>query len=251
MTDRFLARKTIALSVSDSPDLARLGMSPRALDHAVIEIARYLLRAGATIAYGGDLRDSGFTIALFELVRRYRRDDPDAPPLRNYLAWSVHQRYEPAFIESKRKEYTGAAKIILLDRDGDDATQSLTSMRRRMAADTHARVLLGGKVTGFSGAYPGIAEEAAVTLEQNKALLLAGGFGGCTRDIASWLGFGGPWERSLADVGAEWQQRYFAGMEQVKSAQIAPLPDENHTLADCRNLPQIIRLVLQALARLP
>ena len=38
------------------------------------EIARHLLAVGARLAYGGDLRNNGFTLLLFELALRYGRD---------------------------------------------------------------------------------------------------------------------------------------------------------------------------------
>jgi hypothetical protein len=262
-----MSTRTIAFSISESPDLLRLGMSPRALDHAMIEIARYLLRAGAQIAYGGDLRENGFTIALFELVRRYRRDDPKAPPVLNYLSWSKHANYPNGFLCEKMKEYAGAARIIPLDADGKplpmpsesaeprdrriaiDVKASMTAMRAHMAEETHARIVIGGKVTQFSAGYPGLAVETALTLEQDKPVVLVGGFGGSTRDISAALGYGIRWERDRDDIDEPYRNRYYAGIEYVKETAAKhprALPQENAQLADSRNLPEIIQLVMRA-----
>jgi hypothetical protein len=54
-----------------------------------------------------------------------------------------------------------------------------------------ARVILGGKMgilaeprDAYEGAMPGIAEEAIMTLERSKPLIVFGAFGGVSRDIA-------------------------------------------------------------------
>jgi hypothetical protein len=262
MSEAFLSGQKIAISISDSPDLAHLGMSPRALEHAVIELARFLLRAGATICYGGHLGE-GFTINLFELVRRYRREDPYAPPVTNYVAWSVHRAYDDDFIAQRKKEYADAATIALLDQSGkrvelherslaevttENAAASLTGMRRQMAEDCDARVLMGGKVANFSGSMPGIAEEAGLMLKYGKRLVLVGGYGGCTRDIATHLGIAEKASvRTPADVG-NFAEKYERGLAFVKEfARPELLPNENRELADNRNLPQIVKLVLHAL----
>jgi hypothetical protein len=62
----------IGLSISDSADLPMRGFGPAHLRDAASEFARFLLAAGATLAYGGDLRQGGFTEVLFELLTAYR-----------------------------------------------------------------------------------------------------------------------------------------------------------------------------------
>jgi hypothetical protein len=47
-----------------------------------------------------------------------------------------------------------------------------------------ARIMLGGKVSGFSGFLPGLFEEALVTLENHRPLYLLGGFGGAAEVMA-------------------------------------------------------------------
>ena len=51
-----LSQKAIAVAISDSPDMAGLGLAPEHLRDAMAEIARHLLALGARLVYGGDLR---------------------------------------------------------------------------------------------------------------------------------------------------------------------------------------------------
>ena len=65
------SRHAVAVSVSESPDMACLGLVKDHLLDAMEEIFRYTLHSGSRIAYGGDLRQYGFSELLFELVARY------------------------------------------------------------------------------------------------------------------------------------------------------------------------------------
>ena len=88
-----LSQVAVAISISESPDMAVLGLSDEHLRDAMAEIARHLLALGVRLAYGGDLRASGFTELLFELVARHRRDADEGDErtgVTNYLAWPVH-----------------------------------------------------------------------------------------------------------------------------------------------------------------
>jgi hypothetical protein len=58
-----------------------------------------------------------------------------------------------------------------------------------MNAQISARVLLGGRLQGYMGRLPGLAEEAIFAIRAAKPLYLAGGFQGCTGAlIAALLG---------------------------------------------------------------
>jgi hypothetical protein len=56
-----------------------------------------------------------------------------------------------------------------------------------MNARLHARVVLGGKLAGFSGKYPGIMEEALLSLQKGIPTFVLGGFGGCAEAVAQAL----------------------------------------------------------------
>lgn len=206
MKQRALAGRCIALSISESPEMAVLGLGKEHLEDAMTEMARHLIASGASVAYGGDLRPGGFTNLLFEVVNRYRLNrDEDRILVRNYLAWPVHSVLHKNDIVSLQSGLEGLAELVLLSPDGkriglDDRSNEpvsvkqeewifgLTAMRHTMAAETEARIALGGKTSGFKGSMPGIAEEALIQLNQAAPLYVLGGFGGCSRDIAVAMG---------------------------------------------------------------
>jgi len=69
--------------------------------------------------------------------------------------------------------------------------KAYTAVRQAIAAEADGRVAMGGKmgVLGlpedrFEGRMPGVLEEAVMTLEADKPLVLLGAYGGATRDCA-------------------------------------------------------------------
>lgn len=111
---------TVAVSVSDAPDLAAFGVSEGHLRDAMSTVAARLLGLGYRLAYGGDLRPGGFTKQLSELAAAYDRgcDSNGQLPVTDYLAWPVHATMaadeKRALIESLR----GVADIVMLSPDG-------------------------------------------------------------------------------------------------------------------------------------
>jgi hypothetical protein len=69
--EQSLKGRAIALSMSESTDIARCGMDSLHLEGAMLDLSRYLLIKGATLAYGGHLGSQGYTQMLFELVRTH------------------------------------------------------------------------------------------------------------------------------------------------------------------------------------
>ena len=213
----------VGVSVSESADLRALGLSDEHLRDAMAEIALHLLASGRSLAYGGDLRQHGFTELLAELVGRYG-DHPRHPgtiAITDYLAWPVHIRMTSNELAAFSAEHEPATRLVFLTLDGarlaleqrlklpahvpheDEWTKGLTAMRTTMRGDIQARVVLGGRVEGYKGAMPGIAEETALSLEKGQPVFLLGGFGGCARDIAETLGLAERWAGSRE----EWEGR--------------------------------------------
>lgn len=60
-----LKGKLVALSVSDAPDRARLGLPAREVDRALFSICTVMVRSGAKIVYGGNLDPNGLTFSIF------------------------------------------------------------------------------------------------------------------------------------------------------------------------------------------
>lgn len=198
----------VGISISESPDLKALGLSDGHLRDAMAEIALHLLASGRSLVYGGDLRPNGFTELLAELVGRYR-DHPrhrGTIAITDYLAWPVHIRMKSNDLAAFSAEHGPAVRLVFLTLDGahlaqerrlklprhnpqkEEWTKGLTAMRITMCNDIQARIVLGGRVKGYEGTMPGIAEEASLSLERGQPIFLLGGFGGCARDIAETLG---------------------------------------------------------------
>lgn len=98
-----------------------------------------------------------------------------------------------------------------------DASSSFTHMRGHMAAHCDARVQVGGRKTGFSGPISGLCEEALLTIASRKPLLVLGGFGGASRDIAAALGFFDTSECVPPKVAPD-LERYEAGLQRLREA---------------------------------
>lgn len=210
MLDSALLRgRKVAISISASPDYAYLGIRDGHIAYAMAEIARQLMAAGAHLIYGGDLRANGFTEILFEISARHHiLNSKSEPAFTNYLPWAVHMLAAPTDLINLRESVSPFGKLVLLSRDGrrevpfekrlvlgqedslsaEEWAESLTGMRRLVAQQTDARIVLGGQIAGFKGEMPGIAEEALLSLKENKPVYVLGGFGGCSADIARCFG---------------------------------------------------------------
>jgi hypothetical protein len=207
-----LAGRTVAVSVSNSSDLGRLGLTAGHLRLALGEIARSVFVAGGNLAYGGHLQAQGFTPFLVDELMRWERpragadrpgDAPLGPQLFLCLPWTVQRETQASRIQYFEEVLGAYGRVICLTvageedpswwrgRDEDPApspeqsADALTGMRRWMTRNTSGRVLVGGKRAGFQGRYPGLMEEALFALEAEQPVYLAGGFGGVTLDLVN------------------------------------------------------------------
>ena len=262
-----LGQKTIAISISESPDMSVLGLGDEHLRDAMAEIARHLLALGARLIYGGDLRQHGFSDLLFELVARHRRDANEGDSrsgVTNYLAWPVHILQAMADLETQIAEVEDSAELVCLRIDGSglpieerrglppqvpteqDWADGLTSMRITMMSNSDARIVVGGRVEGYKGAMPGIAEEALLSLRAGMPTFLVGGFGGCTRDIAETLGLIQP--RPTSNPG--WAHRSEFAAFTTADLNNGLTDEENATLAYTPHVDQAITLILRGMMQL-
>lgn len=268
-----LAGLRVAVSASESEDLARLGLVETHFRLALGEIARSVVISGGKLAYGGHLDPDGYTAFLIQELHRYSRRDR---PLRIYLAWPEHRRFALEALHQQQEELGLYGEIVYLDPDGNaiksdhersaapspavDAAltgKSLTALRQFMAKDSQARILLGGRRAGFQGALPGVMEEALVALEHKQPLYLVGGFGGVTVDIVRALGVdSGAWLPTLQ--GAVQDNRLEAGVAALRAVATANawhglsngLTDvENRLLAATPRPSEIAALVSLGLGR--
>lgn len=267
-----LAEHQIALSASESPDLGRLGLLDAHVRFALGEIARAVLGAGGRLAYGGHLQPDGYTVFLVqELERQYRHENL----LQLCIAWPVHRAMSAAELRRVEDERPLAVWITYLDLDGepidpmarrgedpepatpDETARGLTAMRQFMTRQSHARVFVGGRRTGFTGRLPGLIEEALLALDAEIPLYLAAGFGGATLDIARALGLQGDWLPLTSDEDEDDQlaegRRLLAEMA-ARPGWHMPANgldgDENRRLASTHRPGEIAALVSLGVGRL-
>lgn len=264
-----LAGRRIGISISESSDMAVLGLGFEHLQDAMSEIARHLLACGASLAYGGDLREGGFTELLFEIVERYRsRNDEERVLVDNYLAWPSHVLSTPIKLQSLAEALKGMVDLVLLRPDGsridlsqrlsvaqpsnepnaEEWSAGLTAMRNAMASRIDARVALGGRILGYRGNMPGIAEEALIQVGKKSPLYILGGFGGCSLAIAKAMGLT---ERSASlETPAS-----FPGLDQFERLGTKDLHNgltasENRLLAKTVHIDEAVALILRGLMKL-
>jgi hypothetical protein len=280
-----LTGRTLGISISESSDLQSLGFSEVHFRDALTEFARYMLAAGATIAYGGDLREGGFTHTLFDLVSTYKgAGGNSANRIRNYLAWPIHLKLT---VKQKAELQTSAEIVPLpapdipgLDQDAflppinAESTYawclSLTRMRERLGHDNDAQILMGGRLIGYKGKYPGVVEEAYEFMKTGKPLYLIGAYGGAVGAVieslqgsrppglteqkqiqnddyrAAYDYFNQHAPESEERIDYEKLVQYF-NKQGVSGLNNGLTAEENERLFTSPHLPEIIALILQGL----
>ncbi len=194
---RFLDGKKVAISVSESPDASTLGIGKAMFEDLSVELARHLLISGAHLVYGGDLRPGGFTELFKDLTYQYgiyEKDKMLRNYFTNYLAWPIYIGMSPTTQAEYKSCRVICQKATIPDSIPTDLhdimvpptsvenlyywAESLRAMRQEMEANIDARIILGGRVTGFKGYLPGLYEEAINAANAKHPIYLLGGFGG-------------------------------------------------------------------------
>lgn len=224
MTERFLEGMRIGISVSDSVNLAQLGLGQEHVEDDLVEITRYLVASGATVVYGGDLRRNGFTDLLIEVVARHQARGDASIRFENFLAWPVHAAMDFGSLADTMSLFDPVGRLILLTEDGEEMDMGerrrfdrlevpgeawgpgLTAMREVLACRCDARIVAGGATTTFRGKIPGVAEEALLSVKAGKPTFVVGALGGCALDIGLRCGLAS----SPLGMSAEWpgQERF-------------------------------------------
>lgn len=265
----------VAISASESADLARLGLMEDHFKLALGEIGRSVLVSGGKLVYGGHLSPDGYTVYLLQELHRYSRLDR---PFRVCLAWPQHRAMSLQDLEKQKSELGLFGDIVCLGPDGTEVDyaagrrdmpepvsdeeirqRSLTAMRSYMAKLADARVMLGGKRSGFQGRLPGLLEEALITLRHKRPLYLAAGFGGITWDIAKALNVDdGTWFPTISS-GEDADPSLSTGLDEIKQVATDPhwaglnnglTQEENTRLAATHRPSDIAALVALGLGRL-
>jgi hypothetical protein len=268
MKATFLKDKCIGISISESPDMAVLGLGVEHLQDAMAEIARHLIACGGKLAYGGDLREGGFTELLFEMVDRYRPDsDHQRILVENYLAWPVHALSSVEKLKTLQNALKGLADLVLLKPDGQrmelseradnvpppqlsDWSDGLTAMRSAMASKIDARIALGGRTADYKGRMPGIAEEALIQIERKMPLFILGGFGGCSLAIVQAMGLLSRESGPNVDASTGWEGLAAFSKFRAKDLRNGLTQSENRLLAGTVHIDEAAALILRGLMKL-
>lgn len=193
----FLDGKNIAISISESPDSSIKGIGKAMFEDLSIELARHFLISGAHLVYGGDLRPGGFTELFKDLAYQYgiyEKDKSLKNYFTNYLAWPIYigmtpatqAEYKSCRVNCQKAAIPDTIPMGLRDLMVPPTTveniyywaESLKAMRQEMESHINARIILGGRVTGFKGYMPGLYEEAVNAANSHHPIYLLGGFGG-------------------------------------------------------------------------
>lgn len=205
-----LQGKYIGISISEpsEEELISIGQSRDHLIQLSQDIARQLLTRGATLIYGGDLRENGFTEFIFNEAHALRaRLQSKNIHLINYIAWPIYKNdtVDVAMWKAKYKDIVMMEKIEppanIKDLIPNEDTflppinsqnlfvwsRCLTKMRNEMIEKCDVRICAGGKLSGYKGRIPGVLEEIILAIEKKRPLFLLGGFGGVTASVCKYL----------------------------------------------------------------
>ena len=97
-----LEGRTIAISISDAPDRAKLGFPAREVERALFTVCTALIRAGARVQYAGDLRPDGWTFSMFRHMAGAYAGHHEAP--------FIHVIAEPVFRRTSFETLLDAAR---------------------------------------------------------------------------------------------------------------------------------------------
>lgn len=181
-------------------------------------LAGFRIAYGGVIGHAAlEPGEDNYTERLLELARSYSPlarqlgrnfeqvgEEGGQPIIVNYVGWPIHHRYG----SDEYKRYGRMADMIRvpmpdplgvspqdlgvpLDRffPPTDAmkrfawARGMTALREAMC-DTEklaARIVMGGKLSGYTGRYPGVLEEALLDLRAGRPVFLVGALGGAAR----------------------------------------------------------------------
>jgi hypothetical protein len=184
------------VSISESEDCGRRGISPAEVTRATIRIAEIMTCNGVALTFGHDWRPEGVMDSLYAYVRHSHLKA--TPFITNYLAWPD----TPQLSQAAQTALRPAVQIVSVGLPGDVAAakrsrspgrdrflrvRALTHMRRTMSDRTSAQLCIGGRVSGYQGRWPGVIEEAFIASVRGKPLYVSEVFGGAAAEAVAAL----------------------------------------------------------------
>jgi hypothetical protein len=215
-------RFPVAISISEvDANSLEYARTNDALHDAMGEIARHLIISSCSLHYGGNLvhpKGSGYNYieVLNEIVASYGiGEEGDKNTVFNYIAWPLQKIVKEEELEKQRK-FASILMIPPIDPSPSEPVDpdprqrllfdlriwslSLTQMRNTVHQNVQARIVFGGRLTGYKGRMPGIVEEAYLAIKAGIPIFVIGAYGGCSRVIAEAMHGANPQELTL-----EWQ----------------------------------------------
>lgn len=193
----------IAISVAGNSDIEFVDQREGYLTKLVLQLLHIFYKEGGKLIYGGKLEKGGYTEMFKDISKQYANEmneNENVPFITNYLAWPYYNRMSdedrntylqsPGFrlIKATPSEFVSEEQTVGIDSLDDVKARfllatSMTAMRHQAEKNANARILVGGKTTGFSGCMPGIMEELLIALNYKHPVYLIGGFGGAASQI--------------------------------------------------------------------
>jgi len=197
----------VGISISDSEESRRLGFPPPLVARMTALLAEALCSHGVRLVFGHDWRPNGVMLEALRLAQDYSGPASGAEPMMtNLVPWPDHPalgpedrdrlshilRVEEAGLPQGLTDGSpGSSELAVTDRTTPEhrglRARALTHLRHQLVARSDARLCLGGRLRGYSGRYPGIVEEAYLTLEAGQPLYLSGLIGGASALLISAL----------------------------------------------------------------
>ncbi len=192
---------TVGLSISGGKETAALGFTAPEVNRTTLRIVAALVGQGAGITFGHDWRDDGVMESVHAFIERFHppiREPYSKPLLINLVVWPdkprLAERERDRLKDTLIVEEAGLPPSLnnyMNDRNPAMypylRSRALTHLRHRLTRLSNARVCLGGKLSGFSGRYPGIVEEAYLAIRAGQPMFIAGVLGGAASRMINAL----------------------------------------------------------------
>lgn len=229
-----LSNKNIGISISDlsEEELIDIGQEKVHLVQLSQDLARHLLAREATLIYGGDLREGGFTEFIFNEAKALQdRIKSNSIHINNYIAWPIYKN-DTEKIKTWKVKYRHVASVkeIGPPKDVKDLivtedkflppagaqnmfvwSRCLSQMRKDMIDHCDIRICAGGRHSGYKGKMPGVLEEMIIAIKMKRPLFLLGGFGGVTSSICTLIQ-----SRNLPEkLTLDWQVKNNSGYKEL------------------------------------